>query len=85
MRLFAALLLVVVSVVSAEADITIGVNLSTTGPAAAMGIGMKNAMAMAPQSIAGQKINYIILTFIFNIINFHSHCCNVFIFENLRF
>ena len=42
-------------------QITIGVNISTTGPLASLGIPNKNALLLAPTTIAGQKINYIIL------------------------
>jgi branched-chain amino acid transport system substrate-binding protein len=45
----------------AHADITVGVSLSATGPAASLGIPEKNTFALMPTSIAGQKINYIIL------------------------
>ncbi|MDP2795277.1 MAG: ABC transporter substrate-binding protein [Sulfurisoma sp.] len=45
----------------ARADITVGVNVSATGPAASLGIPEKNTFALMPTSIAGQKINYIIL------------------------
>jgi branched-chain amino acid transport system substrate-binding protein len=45
----------------AEAQIRIGVDLSTTGPAASIGIPSKNVVAMWPKEIAGQKIEYIIL------------------------
>ena len=43
------------------ADITVGVTLSATGPAASLGIPEKNTFALLPTTIAGQKINYIIL------------------------
>ena len=46
---------------SALADITVGVTLSTTGPAASLGIPEKNTVALLPQTIAGQKVNYIVL------------------------
>jgi branched-chain amino acid transport system substrate-binding protein len=46
---------------SAAADINIGVTLSATGPAASLGIPEKNSFSLLPTSIAGQKINYIIL------------------------
>ncbi len=46
---------------SALADITIGVSLPLTGPTSALGIPIKNAMAMWPTSIGGQKLNVIIL------------------------
>jgi branched-chain amino acid transport system substrate-binding protein len=45
----------------AHADINVGVSLSATGPAASLGIPEKNTFALMPTSIAGQKINYIIL------------------------
>jgi len=47
--------------IAAYADITIGVNISTTGPVASLGIPNKNALLLAPKIIAGQKIHYIIL------------------------
>jgi len=46
---------------SAFADITVGVNVSTTGPAASLGIPEKNTVSLLPKTIAGQKMNYIIL------------------------
>jgi branched-chain amino acid transport system substrate-binding protein len=45
----------------AEADITVGVTLSATGPAASLGIPEKNSVALLPTMIAGQKVNYIVL------------------------
>jgi len=46
---------------SAHADINVGVILSATGPAASLGIPEKNTFALMPATIAGQKINYIVL------------------------
>ena len=46
---------------SALADINVGVTVSATGPAASLGIPEKNTIALMPQTIAGQKINYIVL------------------------
>ncbi len=46
---------------SALADITVGVTLSTTGPAASLGIPEKNTVALLPKSIGGQKVNYVVL------------------------
>lgn len=46
---------------SAFAQIKIGVDISTTGPAAAIGAPTKNAMLLWPKEIAGQKVEYIIL------------------------
>ncbi|HTZ00049.1 MAG TPA: ABC transporter substrate-binding protein [Rhodocyclaceae bacterium] len=45
----------------AVADINVGVTLSATGPAASLGIPEKNTFALVPTTIAGQKVNYIIL------------------------
>ncbi|WP_194714799.1 ABC transporter substrate-binding protein [Noviherbaspirillum soli] len=45
----------------AWADITVGISVSTTGPAASLGIPEKNTAALLPTSVAGQKINYVIL------------------------
>ncbi|HNE61173.1 MAG TPA: ABC transporter substrate-binding protein, partial [Ottowia sp.] len=46
---------------AAWADINVGVTLSATGPAASLGIPEKNTIALLPQTIGGQKINYIVL------------------------
>lgn len=47
---------------AAQAEITIGVNLSSTGPAAGIGIPSKNGVTLfGPSSIAGEKIRYVIL------------------------
>jgi len=45
----------------ARADINVGVTLSATGPAASLGIPEKNTIALMPQTIGGQKVNYIVL------------------------
>jgi len=45
----------------AQADINVGVTVSATGPAASLGIPEKNTFALMPATIAGQKVNYIIL------------------------
>jgi branched-chain amino acid transport system substrate-binding protein len=44
-----------------RADINVGVTLSATGPAASLGIPEKNTFELLPTTIAGQKINWIIL------------------------
>ena len=49
------------STLSAYADITVGVTVSATGPAASLGIPEKNTVAMMPKTSAGQKIIYIVL------------------------
>ena len=46
---------------AATAQLRIGVTISTTGPAAAIGAPTKNAMLLWPKEIAGQKVEYIIL------------------------
>lgn len=46
---------------SALADITIGVSLSTTGPAAALGIPERNMVTLWPTEIAGEKLKVIVL------------------------
>jgi branched-chain amino acid transport system substrate-binding protein len=46
---------------AAHADLKVGIDLSSTGPAAVIGITSKNAMLMWPDTIAGQKADYIIL------------------------
>lgn len=45
----------------AAAQIKIGVTISTTGPAASLGIPERNAVALMPRSIAGVNIEYIVL------------------------
>ena len=56
-----SLLTAALTVVSAHADINVGVTLSATGPAASLGIPEKNTIALMPKTIDGQKINYIVL------------------------
>ena len=46
---------------AARAEINVGVSLSATGPAASLGIPEKNTIELLPTSIAGEKINWIIL------------------------
>src|SRR6267154_2137315 len=43
------------------ADINIGVTLSATGPAASLGIPERNTIELLPTTVAGQKINWIVL------------------------
>ncbi len=45
----------------AQADITIGVSLSLTGPASGLGIPIGNAIKLWPTSIAGEKLKVIVL------------------------
>ena len=46
---------------SAHAQIKVGVSISTTGPAASLGIPEKNTVSLFPAEIAGQKVQYIVL------------------------
>lgn len=43
------------------ADIVVGINLSSTGPAAAIGIQTQNAITLWPNTLGGEKARYIIL------------------------
>ncbi len=45
----------------ALADLTIGVSISLTGPTSALGIPVKNGIALWPKEIAGEKLNVIVL------------------------
>jgi branched-chain amino acid transport system substrate-binding protein len=45
----------------AYADITIGVCIPLTGPTSALGIPTKNGIELWPKTIAGEKLNVIIL------------------------
>ncbi len=47
--------------IAAQADINVGVTLSATGPAASLGIPEKNTFELLPATIAGEKVNWIIL------------------------
>ena len=49
------------SAASAWADITIGVSVSATGPAASLGIPEKQTFALLPQTIGGERVRYIVL------------------------
>ncbi|HEY5290705.1 MAG TPA: ABC transporter substrate-binding protein [Burkholderiales bacterium] len=46
---------------SALADITIGVTLSATGPAASLGIPEKNTVSLMPATMGGEKVKYVVL------------------------
>ena len=46
---------------AAQADVNIGISLPLTGPASGLGIPMKNEFLLWPQTIAGEKVNLIIL------------------------
>ena len=46
---------------AAHAQIKVGIDLSTTGPAASIGIPSKNTVLMWPATLGGQKAEYVIL------------------------
>lgn len=46
---------------AAQADLTIGVSLSLTGPAAALGAAPRNTMQLFPEQIGGEKLRIIVL------------------------
>ncbi|MFT3780248.1 MAG: ABC transporter substrate-binding protein [Ottowia sp.] len=43
------------------ADVNVGVTVSSTGPAASLGIPERNTISLMPKTIGGQKVNYIVL------------------------
>ncbi|WP_436278393.1 ABC transporter substrate-binding protein [Ottowia thiooxydans] len=47
--------------VLAAAQVTVGVTVSATGPAASLGIPEKNTIALLPKTIGGQTVNYVVL------------------------
>jgi branched-chain amino acid transport system substrate-binding protein len=60
-RSLVAMLVAATFASTAWADITVGVSVSATGPAASLGIPEKNTIALMPTTIAGQKVNYVVL------------------------
>jgi len=57
----AAALLAATAAAPALADVTVGISLPLTGPASGLGIPMQNYFKLWPTSIAGEKLNVIIL------------------------
>ncbi|WP_020656048.1 ABC transporter substrate-binding protein [Massilia niastensis] len=55
------LIFATLAAVNVHAQIKVGVSISTTGPAASLGIPEKNTVALFPKEIAGQKVQYIVL------------------------
>jgi branched-chain amino acid transport system substrate-binding protein len=45
----------------ASAQVKVGVTVSSTGPAASLGISERNTVALLPKEVAGQKIEWIVL------------------------
>jgi branched-chain amino acid transport system substrate-binding protein len=46
---------------AAQAEITIGVSLGTTGPGSSLGVPYKNAFQLVPKTLGGEAVRYIIL------------------------
>ena len=46
---------------TAKSEIVIGVSVSATGPGTSLGVPTQNAFGIAPKSIAGQPVRYVIL------------------------
>jgi branched-chain amino acid transport system substrate-binding protein len=46
---------------AASAELNVGITLCATGPAASIGIPTRNTISLLPTSIAGLKVNYIVL------------------------
>ncbi|GIK25015.1 MAG: branched-chain amino acid ABC transporter substrate-binding protein [Betaproteobacteria bacterium] len=60
-RKLALLLSTLCAAGAALADITIGVSVSATGPAASLGIPEKNTFALLPNTIGGEKVKWVVL------------------------
>lgn len=56
-----AMLIALAATGTAQADIVIGVSFSQTGPAATLGIAPRNAIALFPEQIGGEKLRFIVL------------------------
>ena len=61
LSLVATAVAAVLAAPAAWADITIGISLPLTGPASGLGIPMQNYIKLWPTSIAGEKLNVIVL------------------------
>ena len=62
-RRFALMLLAAAAAapLAARADIKVGITISTTGPAASLGVPQRNSVALLPTEAGGEKIDYIVL------------------------
>ena len=60
-RLLASLAMTLIAVPSVKAEIVVGVNLSLTGPAAALGTSFQRGLEYAPKTIGGESVRYIVL------------------------
>ena len=61
MRTLVATLAALLGTSFAHADITISVSISLTGPTSALGVPTKNGIELWPKTIAGEKLNVIVL------------------------
>jgi branched-chain amino acid transport system substrate-binding protein len=61
LRLSLAATLAALAGTAAHADVTIGISLPLTGPASGLGIPMANYIKLWPTTIAGEKLNVIVL------------------------
>ena len=61
MLLAATAIVPLAAMTPAFAQIKIGVTISTTGPAASLGVPQRNSIALLPTEIGGQKIEWIVL------------------------
>jgi branched-chain amino acid transport system substrate-binding protein len=62
-RRFAIILLAATAMApaGAQAQVKIGITISLTGPAASLGIPQRNSIALLPNEVAGQKVEWIVL------------------------
>ena len=61
LKLFAVAGLAMLAGIAGAQDIKVGVTISATGPAASLGIPERNTIALLPKTIAGHKVDYIVL------------------------
>ncbi len=59
--LLAAAMVPAVAIAAARAQVKIGVTISTTGPAASLGVPQRNSIALLPAEIGGQTVEWIVL------------------------
>lgn len=60
-RAAATLAFLAVTLPAAHADITIGINLSLTGPLSSLGLPIKESLALWPAEVGGEKLRLIVL------------------------
>lgn len=56
-----ALLLATLFATAASADIIVGIIVGANGPGASIGIPSRQALSLAPQTLAGQKVRYVVI------------------------